>query len=43
MPALDTLRTALEQALGIGFQGGRGEHFFRSTLIQTLFYGMFSA
>ena len=43
VPALDTLRTALEQALGIGFQGGRGEHFFRSTLIQTLFYGMFSA
>ena len=25
------------------FEGKKGEHFFRSTLIQTLFYGVFSA
>src|SRR5215204_7030923 len=41
--ALGTVRTALEEALGIGFEGLRGEHFFRSTLVQTLFYGVFSA
>ena len=43
LPALDTLRRALEDALGISFGGSEGEHFFRSTLIQTLFYGVFSA
>jgi hypothetical protein len=43
LPALGTIRVALEDALGITFQGPRGEHFFRSTLIQTLFYGIFSA
>ena len=43
LPALATLRQALEDALGLPFQGARGEHFFRSTLIQTLFYGVFSA
>lgn len=41
--ALGTVRTALEEALGIGFEGPRGEHFFRLTLVQTLFYGVFSA
>jgi hypothetical protein len=41
--ALGTVRAALEEALGVGFEGPRGEHFFRSTLVQTLFYGMFSA
>ena len=41
--ALSPLRTALETALGIKFEGSKGEHFFRSTLIQTLFYGVFSA
>jgi hypothetical protein len=41
--ALGTVRTALEEALGIGFKGPRGEHFFHSTLVQTLFYGVFSA
>ena len=41
--ALRTVRAALEEALGIGFEGPRGEHFFRSTLVQTLFYGVFSA
>lgn len=43
LPALAPVRSALEQALGIDFQGDRGDHFFRSTLVQTLFYGMFSA
>jgi hypothetical protein len=43
LPALATIRTALEEALGMKFDTQRGEHFFRSTLIQTLFYGMFSA
>lgn len=41
--ALAPLRAALETALGIKFEGDKGEHFFRSTLIQTLFYGVFSA
>lgn len=41
--ALASLRESLEAALGIGFDGDKGEHFFRSTLVQTLFYGIFSA
>ncbi|SHK82596.1 N-6 DNA Methylase [Bradyrhizobium lablabi] len=40
---LDPLRKALETALGIKFEGEEGDHFFKSTLIQTLFYGVFSA
>ena len=43
IPALSSLRQALEEALGLQFEGDKGEHFFRSTLIQTLFYGVFSA
>ncbi len=43
LPALLALRAALENALGIHFDAADGEHFFRSTLIQTLFYGVFSA
>jgi len=43
LPALETLKEALEQALGMKFEGERGLHFFRSTLVQTLFYGVFSA
>ena len=43
LPALQSLRSALEEALGMKFEGERGEHFFRSTLVQTLFYGIFSA
>lgn len=43
LPALAALREALEEALGMKFHGERGEHFFRSTLVQTLFYGIFSA
>ena len=42
-PPLVTVRSALEEALGMRFEGERGERFFRSTLIQTLFYGIFSA
>jgi hypothetical protein len=41
--SLKPLRDALETALGIRFEGENGEHFFKSTLIQTLFYGVFSA
>jgi len=43
LPALSAVRQALEEALGLKFEGDKGEHFFRSTLIQTLFYGVFSA
>jgi hypothetical protein len=38
-----SVQVALEEALGIQFGGEKGEHFFRSTLVQTLFYGIFSA
>lgn len=43
LPALAGLRGALEESLGLRFQGKKGDHFFRSTLVQTLFYGVFSA
>lgn len=43
MPSLVNVRAALEEALGLRFEGKQGEAFFRSTLIQTLFYGVFSA
>jgi len=43
VPALVALRTALEESLGLHFTGEKGDHFFRSTLVQTLFYGVFSA
>jgi hypothetical protein len=43
LPALAAVREALEEALGMKFSGPKGEHFFRSSLVQTLFYGMFSA
>ena len=42
-PALASVRSALEEALGVRFEGARGARFFRSTLVQTLFYGVFSA
>ena len=42
-PALATVRAALEDALGVRFDGERGARFFHSTLVQTLFYGVFSA
>ncbi|MGO9095430.1 MAG: type ISP restriction/modification enzyme [Bryobacteraceae bacterium] len=48
---LEDVREALEEALGLKFGGAlatetenrKGQHFFRSTLVQTLFYGLFSA
>jgi hypothetical protein len=48
LPALNQLRTDLEEALGLKFEGTKkdpekGERFFRSTLVQTIFYGVFSA
>ena len=42
-PQLAAVRSALEEALGVRFEGERGRRFFRSTLVQTLFYGIFSA
>lgn len=41
--ALAPVAEALGAALGIEFEGEKGAHFFRSTLIQTLFHGVFSA
>ncbi len=43
LAGLQSLRQALEEALGMKFQGKDGEHFFQATLVQTLFYGLFSA
>ena len=40
---LASMRSALEVSLGMKFEDERGEAFFRSTLVQTLFYGVFSA
>ena len=40
--SLVAVRSALEDALGVRFEGERGDAFFRSTLVQTLFYGIFS-
>ena len=42
-PFFGAVRAALEEALGVRFEGDRGAAFFRSTLVQTLFYGVFSA
>jgi hypothetical protein len=43
LPGLDSIKKALEEALGMKFDAQKGEHFFRSTLVQTLFYGVFSS
>jgi len=43
LPALASIRSSLEEALGVAFEGDKGEHFFRSTLVQTLFYVVFSS
>lgn len=43
LKALAGVRAGLEQALGVRFEGAKGDHFFKSTFIQTLFYGIFSA
>ena len=42
-PSLGAVRSALEEALGVRFEGKKGARFFHSTLVQTLFYGIFSA
>ena len=41
--SLVAVRAALEEALGIRFEDDKGTRFFHSTLVQTLFYGVFSA
>ncbi|MCE9634906.1 MAG: N-6 DNA methylase [Planctomycetes bacterium] len=43
MGALEPVKKAVSDALGVRFEGEKGLHFFQSTLIQTLFYGTFSA
>lgn len=43
LPAFAELRSALQQALGMTFDSAKGEHLFRSTLVLTPFYGLFSA
>jgi len=43
LPFFRNVKLALEESLGIQFEGEKGDHFFRSTLVQTLFYGIFSA
>lgn len=43
LDALASVRKSFEQALGLTFTGDEGDHFFRSSLVQTLFYGIFSA
>ncbi|MCH7224640.1 type ISP restriction/modification enzyme [Haloferula sp. A504] len=43
MGTLEPVKKALTEALGVRFEGEKGSHFFQSTLIQTLFYGIFSA
>lgn len=43
LPALTGLRSALEQALGLKFDMDKGQQFFIATLVQTLFYGVFSS
>ena len=40
---VETVRKALEQSLGLKVLDEKGEHFFQSKLVQTLFYGLFSA
>jgi hypothetical protein len=43
LTALHAIRAQLETALGVRFEDEAAEDFFRSTLVQTLFYGLFSA
>ena len=40
---LDLLRGAFEDTLGLHIAGEKGDRFFLSSTIQTLFYGLFSA
>ncbi|WP_339093796.1 type ISP restriction/modification enzyme [Deinococcus sp. VB142] len=39
---LAPLKKALSEALDLNFTGEQGERFFRATLVQTLWYGLFS-
>ncbi len=41
--SVSNLRTALQDKLNMEFIGDEGAHFFRSTVSQTIFYGLFSA
>jgi len=43
LPGLSQLKSDLEAVLGMRFEGEDGAHFFRATLVQTLFYGLFAA
>ena len=43
LASFDAVKKALQESLGMRFESEKGEHFFRSTLVQTLFYGIFSA
>jgi hypothetical protein len=43
LPALASLRRSMEETLELSFDARDGAHLFRSTLVQTLFYGLFSA
>lgn len=40
--AVSGLQNDFGEALGITFEGEEGEEFFRSSLVQTLFYGVFA-
>lgn len=42
MADLRPLQEAFEESLGLKLEDEKGERFFRSSLIQTLFYGLFS-
>ena len=41
--SLKQIRDAMEDGLGMKFEGDAGDKFFRSSLVQTLFYGIFAA
>jgi len=41
--ALENVRSSLEAALDVSFRAQKADAFFRSSLVQTLFYGVFSA
>lgn len=40
--AVGSLQDDFGAALGISFEGEDGEHFFRSSLVQTVYYGIFA-
>lgn len=43
IPLLAAVQKAFEETLAVKFDGETGDRFFRSTFVQTLFYGIFSA